>query len=213
MAGYGFGDKLASLAAPPHVADGRASHVVVYPAAEQPLFTDQVLVLLQQPDRPFTVIAYVTTSNQTIFTVSSQKLLRRARKEAAKLGGDAVIFRGSDSRWTGASVWANPYGATVGPTGVKDQMYAAVIVWNQGTSAKLGLALEGWRDCRDSADENGARNGRRCRVGAGECRTVCGASCGAAAAQLRPVRRESRGRRTRNGVRSWLARTGREGRK
>jgi hypothetical protein len=90
---------------------------------------DSVEVLFQRPSRTFRVIGYVAAANKTVFGVGAQKLMNRLRKEAGKLGGDAIVFLGAETRLEGANVWANPYGATVNAKRVT-QYNAAVIVWS-----------------------------------------------------------------------------------
>ena len=102
----------------------------VDPAPRPARSSDSVEVLFQRPTRAFRVIAYVAAANKTVFGVNSQKLVNRLRKEAGKLGGDAIVFLGSESRLEGANLWVNPYGATVNAKRV-NQYNAAVIVWSR----------------------------------------------------------------------------------
>ena len=134
---------------PPTVVSGRASlptHLIsllflavactsadvlrLDPAPRPARAPDSVEVLFQRPSRAFRVIAYVAAANRTVFGVNSQKLVNRLRKEARRLGGDAIVFLGSESRLEGANLWVNPYGATVNAKRV-NQYNAAVIVWSR----------------------------------------------------------------------------------
>src|SRR3990172_6591817 len=76
----------------------------VNPAPRPARAPDSVEVLFQRPSRAFRVIAYVAAANRTVFGVNSQKLVNRLRKEAAKLGGDAIVFLGAESRLEGANL-------------------------------------------------------------------------------------------------------------
>jgi hypothetical protein len=61
------------------------------PAPRPARSPDSVLVLLEQPDRPYAVLAVVTTTSSTVFD-SFDDLRRKLIAEAASLGGDALIL-------------------------------------------------------------------------------------------------------------------------
>lgn len=87
-----------------------------------------VEVLFQQPTRAFKVIAWISAANKTTVGVSSQKIVNRLRKEAAKLGADALLVTGASSQIVGGNVVMTPYGATI--DGKRQNQYnAAAIVW------------------------------------------------------------------------------------
>ena len=65
------------------------------PTVRSPTRVDSVRVLGQEPQQPFTVIAFVSVSPNWV-RAGSERLARRLAREAAKLGGDAVLL-GTDS--------------------------------------------------------------------------------------------------------------------
>jgi hypothetical protein len=56
---------------------------------------DSIQVLLEKPDRPYTVIAVVESKSDVVFK-NFDDLRSRMIEEAAKLGGDAVILGAGD---------------------------------------------------------------------------------------------------------------------
>lgn len=89
---------------------------------------DQVVFLVQKPDKPFKVIAVVKVSDQGWGMDTSNRL----RQEAAKLGGDAVILTGaSQATSAGAAYSGGVFAGVMVP--VKDQG-AQVIVFEQPPS-------------------------------------------------------------------------------
>jgi len=65
------------------------------PTVRSPTRVDSVRVLGQEPQQPFTVIAFVSVSPNWV-RAGNERLARRLAREAAKLGGDAVLL-GTDS--------------------------------------------------------------------------------------------------------------------
>lgn len=86
------------------------------------------LYFQERPARAYRVIAYVAVANKTIFGASAEKYAARLRKEAAKLGGDAVIVGDVQTQVVGANATSTPYGVNVD---AKQQTtwQAAVVVW------------------------------------------------------------------------------------
>ena len=66
------------------------------PTVRSPTPVESVRVLGQEPQQPFTVIAFVSVSPDWAIRAGNERLARRLAREAAKLGGDAVLL-GTDS--------------------------------------------------------------------------------------------------------------------
>jgi len=62
------------------------------PTPRPPTPVESVRVLGQEPEQPFTVIAFVSVSPDMAMRASNERLARRLAREAAKLGGDAVLL-------------------------------------------------------------------------------------------------------------------------
>ncbi|MDH4045948.1 MAG: hypothetical protein OEW06_15990 [Gemmatimonadota bacterium] len=62
------------------------------PAPRPARSPDSVIVLFEKPDRPYTVLAVVTSSSVAVFD-SFDDLRRKMIAEAALLGGDALILK------------------------------------------------------------------------------------------------------------------------
>jgi hypothetical protein len=79
-----------------------ADVLVLDPTPRPERLADSVLVLLEEPSQSYQTIAFIEVSDDG-WDLSMESLAKKMRKEAAKLGGDAVIV-GTQAAEAGAVI-------------------------------------------------------------------------------------------------------------
>lgn len=70
----------------------RTSIVRLEPTRRPPTPVQAVRILGQEPEQRYTVIAFVSVSQGLAWRSSDQRFIRHLARQAAKLGGDAVLL-------------------------------------------------------------------------------------------------------------------------
>ena len=97
--------------------------------ARAPTLQSDVAVLVEEPSRPYSVIAKVEVSDQG-WGLSFEDLKQKMQREAAAIGGDAVII-GTEATLSGTDFV--PIGDTVfGVDDVEKKLIGKVIVYTGG---------------------------------------------------------------------------------
>jgi hypothetical protein len=83
-----------------------ATHAALVGQARPPISPESVQIFLEPPKARYEEIANITASSRGSFTVTTHakidKVIERLKKEAARLGANAVLLHGVDSRSAGS---------------------------------------------------------------------------------------------------------------